>query len=101
MSNDNTEIPTTPEDGTAALQPVLVGKLEESEFHLVNSLRQSAAKIINDVGQVEAQQFRLLSSLDIVERRAQEVLARAAERWGVPQSPRWSIGPDGSVYAAD
>ncbi len=99
--SSNNEIPSTPEDGLATPAPGFVGKLEEGETTLLNSLRQSAQKLVNDIGQLEAKKYRLLGSLDLVEARAQEIIIKAAERWEIPMSPRWSIAPDGSVYALD
>ena len=98
--SDNNEIPQTPEDDLAPA-PGLVGKLEEAEVHLLNSLRQSANKIVIDIGQLEAQKHRLLTSLEVVEAKGQDIFAQAAERWGVSPSQRWSLGPDGSVYTLD
>ena len=93
-------IPETPEEAVENQEaPGYVGTLEQDEFQMLRSLQQMSSQTVMKIGQLEVQKANLLASLRGSEQRAQAMMDRAAERFGVAPGQRWSVGPDGKVYA--
>lgn len=90
------EIPTTAEEMLQKENPAHVGTLTEEELNLLNSMRASSSQVILQVGQLEVRKARLLSQLGDIEDRANALVAKATQRFGVEGGP-WTVTPDGQV----
>jgi hypothetical protein len=96
MSEETVNTETTE---TATNQPQEVGTLTEEEMGLISQLRQNANQLLNQLGQLELRKTRLAFQIERNEAKAQEVVASARERLGIPESAPWQIQENGTVVA--
>jgi hypothetical protein len=84
---------------TATNQPQEVGTLTEEEMASISQLRQNANQLLNQLGQLELRKTRIAFQIERNEAQAQEIVASARERLGIPESAPWQIQEDGKVVA--
>jgi chaperonin cofactor prefoldin len=96
MSEETVNTETTE---TAINQPQEVGTLTEEEMGLISQLRQNANQLLNQLGQLELRKTRIAFQIERNEAQAQEVVASARERLGIPEDAPWQIQENGTVVA--
>ena len=65
----------------------------------IKKLRENANQLLNQLGQLELRKTRLAFQIERNEAAAQEVVASARERLGIPENAPWQIQEDGTVVA--
>ncbi len=97
MSEENVTTETVQVQPTN--QPQEVGALTEEEMATISQLRQNANQLLNQLGQLELRKTRIAFQIERNEAQAQEVVASARDRLGIPESAPWQIQEDGKVVA--
>jgi hypothetical protein len=99
--------PTNPEDAITVSQPEqsdapsYAGDLEPDELGRLQQLQQASSQAMMQIGQLEARKFNLLKSIQAADSQAQAIMNKAADRLGVPQNQKWSVGADGKVFVVE
>ena len=80
-------------------EPQEVGTLTEEEMASISQLRENANQLLNQLGQLELRKTRIAFQIERNEAQAQQVVAEARDRLGIPESAPWQIQEDGKVVA--
>jgi len=82
---------------TTGTEDNVIGTLDPEEIQTLETLRNAANGVVQEVGQIEVRKARLLGSLSDIENRAQEVLNTAARRLNIPEGTAWQVTPEGTA----
>lgn len=89
------EVPEAPPE-----DPNVLGVLEPSEMGILTAIQQQARAVVQRVGEIEVEKFRLMGQLSGLEGQNQQHLQSIAKRLGVPQGTQWQVTQDGKVRQA-
>lgn len=78
-----------------------LGDVQAETIQQLNSLRQAAKDIANEIGQMEIRKARLIGSLGDIENKAQELLTAEGKRLGVPEGTAWQVTPEGKAITVN
>jgi hypothetical protein len=89
-SDPNAPVDAGPISGQLVIDP--------GESAAINNLKQRANSLMTEIGRIECEKQRALMGFFDSEARCQEILQRAAQRFGIPQGMVWQVDEKGHVF---
>lgn len=80
--------------------PNVLGVLEPSEMGILMAIQQQGRAVVQRVGEIEVEKFRLMGQLSSLEGQNQQHLQSIAKRLGIPQGTQWQVTQDGKIRKA-
>jgi len=75
-----------------------VGELSVGEMRAIEVLRQNSDTCVHEIGLLEVRKARMMSNIQDLEAKAQQVLQAAAKRLNITPGDPWYVTPDGKVH---